>query len=416
MKALTAAIAATLMSTAAYAVTPIGSEEFNIQPGFELAELTSENFYDVIVPQAKEEGKLTFFDFTNSFGPLFTDRLLPAFEEEYGITVNYIRGNNEAAVQQLIAANNSGVAAPADVYFVGSSTTGLLMRENVMANVPLADLLPNADGFNQDIARVSGGVDHGGSYVPFHRNQTSIIYDTRTVSGDDVPTTADALLAWAEANPGKFVVTSPAGGGSGNGFMQSVAYAKVEGDDCRAEFSNFSMTEDEAKAYVEGACLNPVWDYYKKLIPVAEITNGNSDTLNLVANGAGAIGTAWEDMAYDFIGRGLLPPTVRQQIIESGQVGGGDGMFLPVGSEHPAAALLFLDFMSQHDIQLEKLGVNGSRSARTDIDPGKSFTEEQAARLIPTNEFAERALPSLPAPLRAAMRDYIVANLLRATN
>ncbi|WP_295813512.1 extracellular solute-binding protein [uncultured Nitratireductor sp.] len=416
MKAFTAAIAATLMTTTAYAVTPVGSEEFNIQPDFDLAALTSENFYDVVVPRAKEEGKLTFFDFTNSFGPLFTDHLLPAFEEEYGIVVNYIRGNNEAAVQQLIAANNSGVAAPADVYFVSSSTTGLLLRENVMANLPLADLLPNADNFNQEIARVSGGVEHGGAYVPFHRNQTSIVYDTRTVSGDDVPTTADALLVWAEANPGKFVVTSPAGGGSGNGFMQSVAYAKVEDDDCRAEFSNFAITEEQAETYVNGPCLTPVWDYYKKLIPVAEVTNGNSDTLNLVANGAGAIGTAWEDMTYDFIGRGLLPPTVRQQIIETGQVGGGDGMFLPVGSGHPAAALLFLDFMSQHDIQLEKLRINGSRSARTDIDPVESFSEEQAARLIPTKEFAERALPSMPAPLTTAMRDYIVANLLRATN
>jgi putative spermidine/putrescine transport system substrate-binding protein len=413
MKALFSASIAILMATTAFAAEPVGSDQFNTDPGLDLGTLTSDNFYDVIVPLAKKEGTLTFYDFTDSFGPLFNDRLIPAFEAEYGITVEYIRGEGAAANQQVIAARKSGAAAPADAYFVSSGSLPLLTSEGVIANLPLHELLPNGAALNANIATQTGGVDHGGVFVPFHRNQTDIIFDTRVVDEASVPTTFDALLDWAKANPGKFIVTSPTGGGSGSGFMQSLAFAKVSGDECRAAFTNWTITEAEAVAFAASECMTPVWDYYAELLPVVELTNGNADTLNLIANGAGAIGTAWEDMAYDFIGRGLLPPTVRQQLIEEGQVGGGDGLFFPVGATHPAAGLLMLDFLISKDIQLTKLSVNGSRSARTDIDPAQTFTPEQVARLIPTDQYAERAIIGMPSLLVTQLSAHFTANLLR---
>jgi putative spermidine/putrescine transport system substrate-binding protein len=88
-------------------------------------------------------------------------------------------------------------------------------------------------------------------------------------------------------------------------------------------------------------------------------------------------------------------------------------MFLPVGGEHPAAGLLLLDFLMSHDAQLEKLQINGSRSARTDIDPAASFTPQEVARLIPTDQFATRRLENMPATLNTALSAYAVANLLR---
>ena len=413
MKTLIAASIALLMSTTAFAVEPVGSDAFNTEPGFDLGTLTADNFYDVIVPLAKKEGTLTFYDFTDSFGPLFNDRLIPAFEAEYGIKVEYIRGEGAAANQQLIAAHKSGAPAPADAYFVSSGGLPLLTSEGVIANLPLNTLLPNGAALNVDIATNTGGIEHGGIFLPFHRNQTDIIFDTRVVDAASVPTTFDGLLEWAKANPGKFIVTSPTGGGSGSGFMQSLAFAKVTGDACRAAFTNWTITEEEATAYAASDCMTPVWDYYTELLPVVELTNGNADTLNLIANGAGAIGTAWEDMAYDFIGRGLLPPTVRQQLLEEGQVGGGDGLFFPVGASHPAAGLLMLDFLISKDIQLTKLSVNGSRSARTDIDPAQTFTPEQVARLIPTDQYASRAIIGMPSKLVSQLSAHFTANLLR---
>jgi ABC-type uncharacterized transport system YnjBCD substrate-binding protein len=401
------------LSTAAYAVEPVGADKFNTDPGFDLSTLTASNFYDVIVPLAKKQASVTFFDFTDSFGPLFTEHLIPDFQSKYGIHVDYVRGDSEASAQQLVAAHNAKAKAPADAYFLSSGDLKMLRDAGVVANVPLNALLPNGASLDKSVATVTNGIEHGGTYLPFHRNQTSIVYDTRTVSGDAVPTDLDKLLAWAKANPGKFIVTSPAGGGSGSGFVQSIAFAKVTGDDCKAKLLDFGMSAADAKAYAAGPCMTPAWNYYKDLLTVSEVTNGNSDTLNLLANGAGSVGTGWEDMTYDFLGRGLLPPSIRQEILNEGEVGGGDGMFLPVGADHSAAGLLLLDFLMSKDAQLEKLQLNGSRSARTDIDPKATFTTEQVDRLIPTDEFSSRAEAGVSSTLNTAFNDYVVANLLR---
>lgn len=414
MKAFIAASLAALLSTAAFAAEPVGADKFNTQPDFDLSKLTASNFYDVIVPLAKKEANVTFFDFTDSFGPLFSDHLIPEFESKYGVHVNYVRGNDQAALQQLIASHNAGAKAPADAYFISSSNLGGVLSAGVVANIPLHTVLPSGAALKTDIATATGGFQHGGAFLPFHRNQTSILYDTRMVPTDKVPTDLDSLLAWAKANPGKFIVTSPAGGGSGSGFMQSIAFSKVTGDDCRSTLTNYAITEEQAKQFATSACMTPVWNYYKELLPVVEVTKGNSDTLSLIANGAGSIGTAWEDMGYDFMGRGLLPPTTRQELLTDGEVGGGDGIFFPVAGEHPAAGLLLLDFLMSHDAQLEKLQINGSRSARTDIDPAASFTPQQVSRLIPTDQFASRSKQNMPSALNSALVAYVMANLLNS--
>lgn len=413
MKALATASIALLMCTTAYAVEPIGQDGFNTEPGFDLGTLSADNFYDVIVPLAKKEGSVTLYDFTDSFGPLFNDHLIPEFEAKYGNKVNYVRGEGAAANQQLIAAHQAGAKAPADAYFVSSGNLPLLMSEGVIANVPLNELLPAGAGVNPAIATITSGIEHSGAFMPFHRNQTDIVFDTRVIPADQAPTDLDTLAAWAKANPGKFIVTSPSGGGSGNGFMQAIAFAKITGDDCRAIFTKWDVTKEEAQAYAASDCTKPLWDYYTALLPSVEVTNGNSDTLNLIATGAGAVGTAWEDMVYDFTGRGLLPPTVRQTLLSEGMVGGGDGLFFPVDGEHPASGLLMLDFLMSKDVQLKKLQINGSRSARTDIDPAESFTAEQVARLIPTDQFASRAMERMPALLNDGLVEYFTANVLR---
>ena len=146
MKAFLTASIALLLSTAAYAATPVGSDKFNTNPGFDLSTLSAGNFCDVIVPLAKKEGSVTLYDFTDSFGPLFNDHLIPEFEAKYGVKVDYVRGDSDAANQQLIAAHNANAKAPADAYFVSSSGLPLLLGSGVVANVPLNQVLPSGAG------------------------------------------------------------------------------------------------------------------------------------------------------------------------------------------------------------------------------------------------------------------------------
>ncbi len=188
--------------------------------------------------------------------------------------------------------------------------------------------------------------------------------------------------------------------------------ALVTGDECRAPLFNYDITREEADAYVASDCMAPVWDYFRELLPNSEVTTGNSDTLNLVANGEALVGTAWEDMAYDFIGRGLLPPSSRLHLVETGHAGGGDGFLMPPRPQHPAAAMLLMDFLLSPEMQVLKLKVNGSRSANPSITTEGQFTDEQRQHLIPDEQFATRTFPNLSRPVIQAGITYFQDNIL----
>jgi ABC-type uncharacterized transport system YnjBCD substrate-binding protein len=409
MQATAVALAMTLP---AMAIESVDGGPINVESKIDFAALNQQNFYDVIVPLAKVEGTVVFFDFSNSFEKIFRDELLPAFEKKYGVKVDYQRGEGNAAAQQLVATTKAGSASPFDVLFNASSTLGLMISEKAVANIPFNKLLPNGAAYDEQIATVTSGIVHGGLYVPFHRNQTSIAVNNAIVDQASMPTDFSSLLAWAKANPKKFAVTSPGRGGSGDGFLQSLTIALVTGDDCKATLQNYKIDAAAAKAFVASPCMEPVWNYYKELLPVAEVTNGNADTLNLIANAEASMGTAWEDMTYDFTGRGLLPRTVRPYLLKEGEVGGGDGFFMPTRPTHPAAAMLLMDFLLSKDVQLTKLRINGSRTARTDIDTSKEFDASQSSRLIPADQYPSRALQGIPRPIAQEGANYFDQNLL----
>lgn len=407
----TAAIFA-LGTGAALAVEPVGTDSFNVESPIDLSTLTPETFEEALLPFAAGT-EIVFYDFTESFEPLFVDNLIPAFNAIYpDITVNHISIDGAAGVQQLIAAHEAGRSSPADVFFMPNGQVRLANESGVIANLPLHMMLPSAPDLAEEPATVSRGYFHGGVVVPFHRNQTAIGYDTRSLSAEDVPETFEAILDWARENPGRFAMTSPAGGGSGGGFLESAILA-LASDECVAQAQDFSLTPEQAVEWAAGDCLDPVMAYFAELAPHVEITNGNTDTLNLIANGVASVGTVWEDQTFDFIGRGLLPPTVRTTLLATGQVGDGDGIMIPSGTEKLAAALLFVNFLLSDEAQVIKVGLNGSRSARTELDLSAEIDMDMADRLIPTAVFQERSRARIAGVISSASTDRFVVDILQ---
>ena len=394
------------------AAQPVNSDTFNVEANFDLAMLEASNFYEMLEPLAKEQDSIVFYDFTESFTPLFQDNIIPRFQEKYGITVEYFSVDGEQSVQQLIAAKQAGQPSPVDVFFMPNGQAQVATEAGIVANLPLNTLLPSAQDLDEQASTVSRGYAHGGTVVPFHRNQTAIGYDTRTISDEDAPKTFEELLAYAQANPKKVAMTSPAQGGSGSGFLES-AMLHFASSDCQERLYDAAITEEEAKAWAEGDCMESVMDYFRELAPNVEITNGNTDTLTLIANGVATIGTVWEDQAYDYIGRGLLPPTVKFRLFESGQVGDGDGVMIPSGTQKLAAALLFVDFMLSDEVQLLKLELNGSRSARTTLDLESTLKPEVLARLVPTDQYPALNRPRINNLISTAAVDRFVAEILQ---
>lgn len=371
--------------TRAGAVEPVGSPDFNIKASVDLKALTPANFYDVLLPAAKAEGKISFYDFGESENVIFAE-IIRRFEAKYGIKVEYHQVDGEQAVQQLIAAKQAGQPSPADVFWMPNGSVRVADQAGIIANLPLNTMLPSAPDLEPNAATVSRGYVHGGKVVPYHRNVTAIGYDTRAFPNGNEPKSFAELLAFAKANPQKTAITDPTRGGSGGGFLESAILAMTT-KECQARLNDYTVTEADAASWANGPCMNPVLAYFKELRPNVEFTNGNTDSLNLMANGQASVATVWEDEVYDFTGRGLLPPTVKARLLTDGEVGDGDGAMMPSGATHVAGGLLFLDFLMSDEIQLYKLSVNGSRSARTKLDIAKALTADVTNRLVPQDQY-----------------------------
>lgn len=360
---LAAAIVALTASTA-----PCLAAESNMKNlTFDLSSVTRDNFYDVVIPAAKAEGAVTMYNFAGSFGDTWKE-LIRRFEETYGIKVNYSDVKGDQANQQLIAVQSAGQDSPVDVYFAGGGGYPLLSSKGVVGKIALTKILPNMDHYDLVLSDTIFGKPHGGSFPLVHLNQTAIGYDSAVVTAAEVPRSFADLLAWAEKNPKRLGVTSPAKGGSGSGFLYSLALDLLTGD-CKAKLTDNSQTLAVAEAWaMESECLDPVWDYYRRLLAVAELTNGNADTLNLINNRQLAMGTVWEDQVMTFLGTKQVPETIRLTLLEKGQVGSGDAMFVPANAKHVAAAMLLIDMAMSKDFQVWKLEHKASRSPRTDVN------------------------------------------------
>jgi len=380
-----------LLATALTGIFSVAAHAQPPQPGFDPARLSRDNFYQVLEPVARREGKLVFYNFAGNFDPVWKNGLIPRFEARYGVKVEYQNVRKDTANQQLIAVHKAGQASPVDVYFAGGPDN-LASLGAVVAPYPLAELLPNLQAVPAEYKRTPFGIDTQGRWPIVHRNQLVLGYDGARLPEAQVPRSFDALLAWAESHPQKLAFTSPLKGGSGEGFVYSAALYLVKDPACRKTLTDPGITQARADAWAQqAACLDPLWAYLSRLFKAAELTNGNADTLNLINNGEVLIGTAWEDHALTFVRSKLLPDSWRVTSLQPGLASGGDGLIVTANAKSPAAALLFIDMAFGRDYQAWKLDQHASRSPRTDVD---AMAAPQAARyMLP----AEQKTWSMPA-------------------
>ena len=410
--ALLAATAACLIHSPVFAFEPVGGTEFNVKSTIDLKALTTANFYEMLVPEAVKEGTVVFYDFGESEKELFAE-IIRRFEAKYpGVKVDYHQVDGEQSVQRLIAAKQAGQPSPVDLFWMPNGQVRVANEAGVIANLPLNTMLPSAPDLNQNAATVSRGCVHNGIVAPFHRNQTTIGFDPRVVSMGTEPKSFLELLAYVKANPMKVALTDPTKGGSGSGFLETAILAMAT-KDCQSRLYDYTLTEDEAKAGAAGPCLDPVLAYFKEIKPLVEFTNGNSDMLNLFTNGEINVGTVWEDMVFDFVGRGLIPPTIKARLMTEGEVGDGDGAMIPAGAVHVAGALLYMDFLMSDEIQLYKLMLNGSRSAHTKLDIASALGEDVVTRLVPQDQYDTLARPRIVGTVTSAAAARFVVEILQ---
>jgi putative spermidine/putrescine transport system substrate-binding protein len=172
-----------------------------------------------------------------------------------------------------------------------------------------------------------------------------------------VPKTWDALVAWIKANPGQFIYNRPNKGGSGGNFVRRAIYA-ANGSDTTL-FSIDGYTDEKAKAL-----LDPGWAILKDLAPSlmdgGAYTSGNTQSIQLLGQGAVTMVPAWSDQAIQAISLGALPETTGLvQLQDLGFPGNFARVTVPSNGVNKEAALKLADFVLSEEVQAAVLSELG---------------------------------------------------------
>lgn len=278
-------------------------------------------------------------------------------EERYGITVEHVRVTDTADVVGIVLAET---AAGRDTG--GSVDLVWINGENFIA-LKDAGLLyaPDGEGWahrlpNWDLVDVAGNpslttdftVPVEGLQAPWGTVQFSFYYDSDRIEA--TPSNPQELLAWAQANPGRFTYPQPPNF-LGSTFLKLLLAYTV--DD--RERLGAPLPEGEAEAALE-----PLFTYLDALHPhlwrSGRTFPANQAALRqLFADGELEIGLANNPAeASGAVARAEFPASTRSFVFDDGMIANSHFVAIPSNANAPQAALVFANFLMSAEAQLEK--------------------------------------------------------------
>ncbi len=137
-------------------------------------------------------------------------------------------------------------------------------------------------------------------------------------------------------------------------------------------------------------------------------TNGNEASLQAIANDVAPMATVWEDDLYTLASKGLVQKTVRSSLLNTGEVGDGDGVFISAKTPSFEAAALFANFLMSDAVQVAKMEKTGSRTARQDLSFAGKIPAELGACLVPDAMYVANTRPRINGLISDAAADLFV--------
>ena len=187
-----------------------------------------------------------------------------------------------------------------------------------------------------------------GLEAPWGMAQIVFIYDTARVS--DPPRSMAALLAWAEAHPGRFTYPAPPDF-TGTTFLKQALY------ELTADPARLAKPVSEADF---AAATAPLWAYLDKLHPLlwrhGQQFPRNSEAMRQ------ALDDGEIDIAFNFnpgeassaIAQGLLPATVRSYVFDRGSIANTHFLAIPFDANAKAGAMIVANFLMSPEAQARK--------------------------------------------------------------
>ena len=340
-------------------------------PAYSSVENLLELSWEEIEAAAKEEGTLTFAVWSdetewNQIGELFT--------KKYGIKVNILAGE-KATVMDKVLTELSGKASVDVMFLSGETVTGLIGSNAIVPGILGKMQEKNAlvEGLS---ARKEGVSNEKGYWVPISTSPAGLLYNADHLSKDTVPQTFEELTEFIEANPGRFAMCIPENGGTGQGMMEAIIANLTGGLD------QYLIAEDGCKPDLLEKW-SVVWDWFDEHKKNITFTTNNMDGITRLNSGEVWLTAAWNSNVYASERNGDLTINHGFYVPDFGICYSGEVMSVVSNSVHPAAALLFINWMTSKEGQTAQAEIQGGLTARTDLqqDICKLSDEDRAKNL-----------------------------------
>ena len=310
----------------------------------------------------------------------WTNIIKPKFEAANpGVTINLVDASDSAGLQAIesraMAALGSSADPQAD-FFEGSEARlppgaldkGLYVDFSTENLSNYSKLNPLANDIPQNIT--------------YRGSQVLLAFDTTKLPADKAPKTWPDLIAWIKANPGQFIYNRPDKGGSGAGFVQRAVFEANGKDPSKFKVDNYTA-DAGAKALQAG--FDILKDLAPSLMDQGAYTSGNTQSIQLLSQGAVTMIPAWSDQSLSAIKQGVLPETTGLvQLSDLGLPGGFTRNNIPTNGVNKALAIKLQDFILSQEIQSAVITELGGFPGVSWDYVSKDLHDKYAA-LIPTS-------------------------------
>ncbi|MBK1793215.1 extracellular solute-binding protein [Devosia sp. WQ 349] len=185
--------------------------------------------------------------------------------------------------------------------------------------------------------------------LPYRGSQVLLAYDTTKLDPANAPKTWDELVTWIKANPGQFVYNRPDKGGSGGNFVRRAIHQANGLDPSKFTVDNYDETFGNEALGNAWAILS---DIAPSLYDNGAYSSGNTQSIQLLAQGVVTMTPVWSDQILQAIDQGVLPETTGLvQLQDLALVGGFTRSVVLETGTNRDAALKLADFMLSEEIQ-----------------------------------------------------------------
>ena len=346
--------------------------------------------WDKLVEQAKKEASLTFAHWR---GESFWDDAATSFEEKYGIKVTIETSDPDGLTSKMLGEKDDE-SGSIDVVLVGDSMVRSLMEARAFFG-PIAERIPHGDKVDPKLLKAQAGVKTNGYLVPVYRSQMGLLYDPQKV--ENPPQTWFDLIEWIGKNPpGQFAFSNPRQGSSGQAIIQAALANLSGGLDRYAGDSSVQMSKTEN--------WKEAWQVLKANRDMVSVTSSDDQAISKLSQGEAAIAVASDIETRKALQSGSLSAGTRLYVPKMGLPFSSDTLGVVKNAKNKAAAILFVAYLTEADVQKEMGDKTGISLARTDVQATRAVLKEE--------ERTRYGVPWMPEVYRKRFTEEFVNDVL----